>query len=60
MHHANTYRQYAADCRRLAKTMREQDGKVMLQMAEAWDNRAEEAERIERKKTDGKEQHPTE
>ena len=60
MHNANTYRQYAADCRRLAKTMREQDGKIMLQMAEAWDNRAEEAERIQRKKTDGKEQHPTE
>ena len=60
MHDANTYRQYAAECRRLAKTMSEKDGKVMLKMAEAWDGRANEAERIQRKKTDGKDQHQSE
>ena len=54
MHDANTYRQYAAECRRLATTMSEKDGKVMLKMAEAWDGRADEAERIQRKKADGK------
>jgi hypothetical protein len=59
MQDANTYRQYAAECRRLAKTMSEKDGKVMLKMAEAWDGRADEAERIQRKKADGKDQHPT-
>ena len=59
MQDANTYRQYAADCRRLAKTMSEKDGKIMLKMAEAWDGRADEAERIQRKKTDGKGQHQT-
>jgi hypothetical protein len=59
MQDANTYRQYAAECRRLAATMNEKDGKVMLKMAEAWDSRADEAERIQRKKTDGKDQHPT-
>jgi len=58
MHDANTYRQYAAECRRLATTKSEKDGKVMLKMAEAWDGRADEAERIQRKKADGKEQHP--
>ena len=59
MQDANTYRQYAAECRRLATTMSEKDGKVMLKMAEAWDGRADEAERIQRKKADGKDQHPT-
>ena len=59
MHDASTYRQYAADCRRLAKTMSAKDGEIMLQMAEAWDGRADEAERIQRKKADGKDQHQT-
>ena len=60
MHDANTYRQYAAECRRLATTMSEKDGKVMLKMAEAWDGRADEAERIQRKNADGKDQHQSE
>jgi hypothetical protein len=29
--------------------MSEKDGKVMLKMAEAWDGRAEEADRIQKK-----------
>jgi hypothetical protein len=36
------------------------DGKVMLKMAEAWDGRADEAERIQRKKADGNDQHQSE
>jgi hypothetical protein len=39
--------------------MSEKDGKAMLKMAEAWDGRADEAERIQRKKADDKDQHPT-
>src|SRR4051794_15303847 len=37
--HANgkKYREYAADCRRLAQTMRTKDRAVLLSMAEAWD-----------------------
>jgi hypothetical protein len=57
MQEANKYRQYAADCRRLAKTMNDKDGKVLLKMAEAWDGRAGEAERVQRKKADGKDEH---
>jgi hypothetical protein len=59
MQDANTYRQYAAECRRLATTMSEKDGKVMLKMAEAWDGRADEAERIQQKKANGKGEYPT-
>ena len=36
MPEAKTYRQYAADCRRLAKTMNQKDGAILLKMAEAW------------------------
>jgi len=60
MQDANTYRQYAADCRRLAKTMSKKDGNIMLKMAEAWDGRADEAERVQRKKADGNDQHQAE
>jgi hypothetical protein len=57
MQDANTYRRYAADCRRLAKTMSKKDGNIMLKMAEAWDGRADEAERVQRKRSDGKDAH---
>jgi hypothetical protein len=53
MHDAKTYRHYAADCRRLAQTMSEKDKAVLLKMAEAWDARAQEAERVETRKKDG-------
>jgi hypothetical protein len=43
MHDAKTYRQYAADCRRIAASMTSQDRDVLLRMAEVWDERAEEA-----------------
>ena len=56
MQEATSYRQYAADCRRLAKTMSAKDGEILLKMAAAWDSRAEEAERIQSKKSDGRDQ----
>jgi hypothetical protein len=59
MQDASTYRQYAEDCRRLANTMSEKDRKIMLTMAAAWDSRAGEAERIQRKKFDGQEDRAT-
>ena len=56
MQEAKSYRQYAADCRRIAKTMAKKDGAILLKMAEAWDSRAEEAERIQTKKSDGRDE----
>ena len=50
MQEAKTYRQYALECRRMAKAMKEAaDQKALLYMAEAWEKQAEEAERFERK-----------
>ena len=50
MQEAKTYRQYAAECRRMAKTMKEAaDRKALLQIAEAWEKQAQEAERLESK-----------
>ena len=45
MKDANTYRQYAADCVRIAKLMKAADRDALLKMAEAWEERAREAER---------------
>ena len=61
MQHSQTYRQYAADCRRIARGMSEKDRAVLLQMAEAWESRANEAERSENKKKDGggRDKHPS-
>jgi hypothetical protein len=56
MQETKTYRQYAADCRRIAKTMSKKDGEILLTMAEAWDSRAEEAERLQAKKSDGRDE----
>jgi hypothetical protein len=50
MKDANTYREYAADCRRMAKLMNQKDREVLLKMAAAWEDRAKEAER---RKDDG-------
>jgi hypothetical protein len=54
MPEAKTYRQYAADCRRLAKSMNQKDAATLLTMAEAWEMRADDAEKAEIKKSDGK------
>jgi hypothetical protein len=40
-----TYRQYAADCIRIANKMDAKDRKTLLEIAAAWEARAEEAER---------------
>lgn len=39
------YREYAAECRRLAEKMSQQDKEVILKIAEAWDRQAELAAR---------------
>ena len=57
MPEARTYRQYAADCRRLAKTMNQKDGAILLKMAEAWEMRADDVEKVEMKRSDGKGPH---
>jgi hypothetical protein len=50
MKDAKTYRQYAADCRRIAQTMRGEDRATMLHMAELWESTAREADRIAARK----------
>jgi hypothetical protein len=52
MKDAKTYREYAADCTRMAKLMNPKDQEALLKMAEAWEERAREAER-QAKKLDG-------
>jgi hypothetical protein len=37
----------------MAKTMSEKDGKTLLKMAEAWDDRADAAQRVQTKKAVG-------
>jgi hypothetical protein len=49
MKDATTYRQYAAECRRIAQTMNEQDRATLVQMAELWESSAREAVRLEAK-----------
>jgi hypothetical protein len=45
MKDAKTYREYAADCRRMAQLMNRKDKEALLKMAQAWEDRAKEAER---------------
>ena len=52
MQDAKSYRQYATDCRRIAETMNAKDKATMLEMAKVWDERAGEAERMEKSKGD--------
>ena len=49
MQDAKTYREYAADCIRIAQSMDAKDRETLLKMAEAWEERAREAERNEKK-----------
>ena len=42
---AGTYRQFASECRRIAEGMNGKDRETLLRIAEAWDERAQEAER---------------
>ena len=43
--HAERFRAYAAECRRLAQRASAKDRKVLIEIAEAWMSAAEEAER---------------
>ena len=47
---SDQYRQYAKDCVRIAETMNAADKKTLLQIANAWESRAVEADREEKKK----------
>ena len=47
MENAKKFRDYAAECRRLAQRASEKDCKVLMEIAEAWMSCAEEAERKE-------------
>jgi hypothetical protein len=49
MKKAKTYREYKADCIRIAQLMRAKDREALLKMADAWEDRAREAERQEKK-----------
>ena len=49
MNSAKQYRQNAADCRRIAGTMKDDDRQTLLKIAEAWERQAQEAERRERR-----------
>jgi hypothetical protein len=40
MQEAEKYREYAADCRRLAERASSKDKQVLLKIAEAWDQQA--------------------
>jgi hypothetical protein len=46
---ARTYREYKAECIRIAQSMSAKDKETLLKMAEAWEDRAREAERQEQK-----------
>ena len=48
MENAERFRQYAAECRRLAKTAASKDRAALLEIANAWITVAEEAERKEK------------
>jgi hypothetical protein len=45
MSDAKMYREYAADCIRIAQSMNAEDRDTLLNMAQAWEDRAREAER---------------
>jgi hypothetical protein len=50
MQEAEKYREYAADCRRLAEKATHRDKDVLLKIAEAWDEQARHAEAVSKKR----------
>jgi hypothetical protein len=52
MQEAEKYRQYAADCRRLAEKAPSADKAVLLKIAEAWNKQALLAEAAAKRKRD--------
>ncbi len=53
MKHADTYAEYAQECRRLALTAKPEDKAVLLQIAKAWDEQARLAGKASTQKSDG-------
>jgi hypothetical protein len=49
MKDAKLYREFAADCIRIAQSMNAEDRETLLKMALAWEDRARESERCEKK-----------
>jgi hypothetical protein len=49
MKEAKMYREYAADCIRIAQSMDAMDRETLLKMAQAWEDRAREAEQHAKK-----------
>jgi hypothetical protein len=50
MENAKKFRDYAAECRRLAQRASEKDRQALMEIADAWIACAEEAERKEKSK----------
>jgi hypothetical protein len=50
---ASKFRDYAAECRRLARTASERDRAVLIEIAEAWIVCAEQVERIVKRGGEG-------
>ena len=50
------FREYAEDCRRLAKSMKPEHKATLLEIADAWDQSADEAEREAGKTEQGRRQ----
>ena len=49
MQDAEIYRQYSAECRRIAGTMITKDKDTLLRMAKLWDDRAAAAEQADKR-----------
>lgn len=47
------YREYAADCIRIAQSMNAEDRETLLKMAQAWEDLIREAERREETESEG-------
>jgi hypothetical protein len=54
MREAETYRKFAQECRRMAQTASVSDRAVLLQIAEAWEEQAKQAQKLSTRK-DGQE-----
>ncbi len=52
MKDAKMYREYAADCTRMAQSVNAEDRVILLKMAQAWEDRAREAEQCEKTEND--------
>ena len=54
METSKKFREYAAECRRLAQRATEKDAKILMEIAAAWLSCAEDAERKEKASSAGK------